>query len=1297
MGSIHPSTGVIGISAPDGSDYGFVMSPTGTITNNSNGIADVNLQLISPTGSNVSYANLLASGGQFLLTTSQGEQVLMVMYIPAGATKYIAAHPLQITYPGGYVWNFSYGSQNELDTITDSLGRSMAFQWYDGPVDSTSATYPRAIQSITMPDGSTLNYTYESYQGTQGGTTGYQRLKTYTHLQGTTVVDSATYIYDDPNTTSLLTGVVDNAGIRYSTWQYDTSGRVISAQHANGVDASTISYATSGTTFTRTVTNALGKQTIYTFSAASATSEPLLTSVVGNASANCVGTTSSITYNSNNQQASTVDTAGNETTYTYGSDGFPQTITEAAGTSQQRTTTLTWNDTYGVPAQIVTSGLTTNLIYDNAGHLLTRVETDTTQNTQPYSTNGNKRTWAYTYNALGLLSSVEDPSNNTQTFAYNSTGYLSSITNSLGQVTQITALNGRGQPLAISDANGIVTDLSYDNNGRVTSIQVNPGTLQATTQIAYNATGQITTLTQPNGVVYTFTYDAARRLATIQDSLGGVMTYTRNAMNGVTSTQITASNGTIMRSATATFDQLNRLLTQIGAANQTTAYAYDLDNNVTGVTDPLGHQYSYAYDALNRLIGETDPLKHSVAYAYDGQDHLTSFTDALGHVTSYVYDGFGDVIEQISPDSGTTVYTYGPSGLRLTEADSRGVVTAYGYDILGRLTSKSYASDTAENVTYGYDNGALGIGHLTSMTDTGGSTTFTYNALGQMTQQQHVVAGATYVTQYSYDAAGQILSITYPSGRIVSYQRDSNGRIAGITTQANAGSAAVTLASNGLYLPFGPLESFQYGSGLAYNAVYNTDYAITSLVTAQQGGASLQNLQYSYDANGNTLTIVDNLNSARSQTLGYDALNHLTSATGAYGSYVYGYDAAGNRTTGSTSTGVPQTYSYDPASNHLLSITTGAASRAFAYASSGQVEGDSRATGQVYGFHIDAAGMADVTTLNGATLLTNLYDGQQHRVEKDVPGASGTRTRFVYDDHGHLLAEIDAINGPVRDYVWLGDRPIAQFDYGVSGVGVTQMSYVHVDPLNRPQKATDASQTLTWDGVFGPFGEAGSVSGSLTMHLGFPGQYLDPETGLYQNWHRDYDSTLGRYLASDPIGLAGGLNVYDYADANPLGFTDARGLDNPGMGPYMVYPNQYGAYPDIGGIYPPAPMGSKCVQDYLHANYGAPGAWMANVGNIQQYIPSLNQGYVGSLETAGEVGAEKAVITKGPWLAGKVVANSFPSVAEGLLGASSLLSGAAELAGAILTPFGTTAMTQAVSACTCKNSAWKNSGMVHVW
>lgn len=102
--------------------------------------------------------------------------------------------------------------------------------------------------------------------------------------------------------------------------------------------------------------------------------------------------------------------------------------------------------------------------------------------------------------------------------------------------------------------------------------------------------------------------------------------------------------------------------------------------------------------------------------------------------------------------------------------------------------------------------------------------------------------------------------------------------------------------------------------------------------------------------------------------------------------------------------------------------------------------------------------------------------------------------------------------------------------------------YVHNDHLGTPQTITDLSQQIVWQASYTPFGEATIITETITNNIRFPGQYFDSETNLHYNYFRYYDPSLGRYITSDPIGLAGGINTYAYVGGNPLRYSDPYGL-----------------------------------------------------------------------------------------------------------------------------------------------------------
>ena len=135
--------------------------------------------------------------------------------------------------------------------------------------------------------------------------------------------------------------------------------------------------------------------------------------------------------------------------------------------------------------------------------------------------------------------------------------------------------------------------------------------------------------------------------------------------------------------------------------------------------------------------------------------------------------------------------------------------------------------------------------------------------------------------------------------------------------------------------------------------------------------------------------------------------------------------------------------------------------------------------------------------------------------------------------------------------MWLEDRPIAAITYTYTGTAMTPAttttSYVETDHLATPRLITNASRQKRWTWESAPYGdtfpnENPQALGAYNYNLRFPGQYFDAETNHHYNHHRDYESTTGRYVQSDPIGLEGGVNTYGYAMAAPVMFKDVWGL-----------------------------------------------------------------------------------------------------------------------------------------------------------
>ncbi len=981
-----------------------------------------------------------------------------------------------ITNRAGLTTSLSYDANNRLSKVTGFFGQVLSFT-YDAN---------NHISTTTLPDGNIYTYTYDNNY----------------NLTKVTYPDKSVrqYVYENTSFPNALTGIIDENGARFATFGYDALGRAISSEHAGGVEKSTITYNADGTS---SVVDALGNAYSYGFTTQFAVVKP--TAVSGTAVADTLDG-KAFNYDANGFVASRTDWNGNVTTYTHDTRGNETSRTEASGTAQARTITTVWHPTFHLPTQVTEpSGV--------AGvNRITTLSYDATQGTllsKTVAAGSVSRTWHYTYNPKGQLTSATDPNGNVTQLAYDATGGLAQTTNALGQSTAYSN-DADSRPVKITDPNGLVTQIAYTPLGQIASRTVG----QEVTTYSYDPATNPTQVAFPNGSRLAYTYNAAHQLTRTTDAFGNHIDYTLDLMGNRLSTQVSDASNNPIRKHSNQYDALGHLTQSIGSLGQTTSLQYDQNGNVVGVIDPLGNAEAKAYDPLNRLVRDTDPNGGKTVYTYDASNNLQQVTDPLGLNTQYTRDGLGEVLQLTSPDTGVTQKTYDAVGNVASSTDARGKVTKYTYDPLNRVVA-IHRNDGGV-ISFTYDSEPNSIGHLVSMTDDTGTTHWSYDIHGRVVVKTQSYAGEQLSKiAYSYDpSTGNLAQMVYPSGYVMTYSYNQ-----GQLQQVNVGGIPVVTHIS--YTPFGGIAAMQYLNGTTYTRSYDADGRVS-----QYTALGTRNIALGYDAASRITQYTDSAG-VINQRMAYDKLGRITNANGYFGNETYSYDANGNRLSHTVPTETDN-YIYDTTSNRLLSIAQNSGSTTNTVKRNYDAAGNTLSIGNQQFTYNDLGRMS---TGGGATYF---YNGLGQRIYK-----SSSNSYVTYDEAGHIIGEYNYHGPVVNETLYVGDIPVA--------IGTPTAAYfINTDHLNTPRVITDSNGNFQSFLPFTPFGDKPPITANnaLAYNARFPGQFYDPETGLNNNGFRDYDPSTGRYVESDPIGLNGGINTYGYVGGNPVSEVDTIGLLN---------------------------------------------------------------------------------------------------------------------------------------------------------
>lgn len=564
-----------------------------------------------------------------------------------------------------------------------------------------------------------------------------------------------------------------------------------------------------------------------------------------------------------------------------------------------------------------------------------------------------------------------------------------------------------------------------------------------------------------------------------------------------------------------------------------------------------------------------------------GPAHAVEVQDPRGLVTQLHHNGFGELLWQRSPDSGNTAIFRDTSGLAWLQQDARGAEVRHEYDGLGRPKRReaSLAGHPTQVFTWAYE-GPEARNQLAEHTYPNGSMRFGYNAWGQLASitQRYTTGALTSElrVEYGYGPGGELWWTLYPSGRRVWNNLD-RGRVSAMSVEG--GGQGAMLISQVRYLPgvsatppvLGWLWHLDSGTQ-PYERAFDT---YGRLVRYPLGGATRDvvfndvGLIAAYQHRETASGAASAAARALDQAFTYDAAGRLATVQMTTQRWEYGYDGTGNRTLLRYQPPVgqlmQQVHAIDTASNRLQGQDSPPTTRAYDAAgnlhqlsTTGVVRGHAYApSGMLAGSWVQAAG--------APSLQAQMYDGWHRRVARwrpaslacaqvaspacEAPAERQQLVQFVYDPQGRLLGEYDATGRPLKEYVWFQDTPLAVLEGDVlPGQAVAQRTlYLYADHLDTPRVAIDRQGRQRWSWLSEPFGHSLPVQdplgfGPVELNLRMPGQYHDSSTGLLYNWHRFYEAGVGRYTQSDPIGLAGGINTYMYAEGNPATKVDPQGL-----------------------------------------------------------------------------------------------------------------------------------------------------------
>ena len=830
------------------------------------------------------------------------------------------------------------------------------------------------------------------------------------------------------------------------------------------------------------------------------------------------GATTKTAYDGHGNAISEIDALGNRKTFIYDTKDNLISTTEGSG-ALIRTTRFGYDANNRLVAITNALGHVTAYEYDSCDRVTKSTLPDGTYTANDWNSNGTVaathahdaagnafRNTAISYNAYGLSVSRTltgrglPVSGITSRTEYNVDGSVAAEIDPLGYRSSF-GYDTAGRLVSTTDANNKVSAIGYDRTGQINFVR---DALGRETRTSYTVSGLPLQTTQGDGSTTSIEYDRVEEVSATTDERGGRTEIERDA-EGRPIAAIDAV-GNVSRNG---YDILGRPVWGQDASGVKRWMEYDVLSRPVAMTDAFGAKWTTGYDNLDRAISSTTPHGKTSRAAYDCVDQVVAstrpsgavdefgydamgnqvaYTNAEGHVYQTAYDALGRVVASTNAlGVQVAAMTYDLNGNLSSATDGNGAILTYAYDPMDRLVSRTTPDETT---SFAYD----AVGNVTSAVNDTASETFAYDNMDRLVAATAEVAGMSIRNEWKRDVGGLVTNIVYASGKTVTKRYDMEGRLVAVSdwlghTWSFSWDGAGRLAR--LSSPDGRIRTHEYD-------------AAGQLISWNVGG--IVGRTFEYDLSGRKVCAnVTNgampvpASERRAQNT-FDAADRILSSTV-------------ELENGATRT---ETFSYDR-NDAMVRAVSGSDIVAFRYNADGTLAGFSPNSAET-GFAYDAFGNRLIA--NGHVWIPDQNDALK-------------RPLLEYDLSGNL----------VRSYIWSAGMLLGYVD--AEGT----LTVAHVDEMGGIAALSRTDGTIIHTAMYGPHGQDWGRTGTNPTPFawlgGFGVQKLPQDTflgDLYLTRHRLYAPAQQRFLSSDPMGLAGGLNLFAYGNGNPLVYIDPLGL-----------------------------------------------------------------------------------------------------------------------------------------------------------